>query len=51
LLDVLAGRMSEIDFINGAIGPAGEKVGVFAPYNEAVSDLVRAKERQLGLRQ
>ena len=50
LLDVLTGRMSENDFINGAIGPAGEKVGVFAPYNEAVSDLVRAKERQLGLR-
>jgi 2-dehydropantoate 2-reductase len=50
LLDHMAGRMSEIDYINGAIGPAGKEVGVAAPVNEAISSLVRAKERRLGVR-
>jgi 2-dehydropantoate 2-reductase len=50
LLDHMAGRASEIDAINGAIPPEGEKCGVPAPYNTVVSSLVRAKERRLGLR-
>ena len=49
-LDLMAGRASEIDAINGAIPPAGREVGVEAPYNETVSALVRAKERRLGVR-
>ena len=49
-LDLMAGRASEIDAINGAIPPAGREVGVAAPYNETVSALVRAKERRLGVR-
>jgi 2-dehydropantoate 2-reductase len=50
LLDHLAGRMSEIDAINGAIPVAGKAVGVATPYNTVVSALVRAKERRLGVR-
>ena len=49
-LDLMAGRASEIDSINGAIPPAGREVGIAAPYNETVSALVRAKERRLGVR-
>ncbi len=44
LLDHDARRRSEIDAINGAIPPAGREVGVAAPMNETVADLVRAKE-------
>jgi 2-dehydropantoate 2-reductase len=50
LLDHLAGRMSEIDAINGAIPDAGRAVGVQAPFNTVVSALVRAKERKMGVR-
>ena len=51
LLDHMAGRMSEIDFINGSIPVAGQAVGVPTPYNTVVSTLVRAKERKMGVRQ
>jgi 2-dehydropantoate 2-reductase len=51
LLDHLAGRMSEIDAINGAIPAAARAAGLEAPYNEVVSALVRAKERRMGVRQ
>ena len=50
LLDHMAGRMSEIDFINGAIPPAAQAVGVAAPFNTVISALVRAKERKMGVR-
>ena len=50
LLDRLAGRLSEIDAINGAIPPAAISAGLRAPYNEAISALVRAHERRAGLR-
>ena len=50
LLDHLAGRMSEVDAINGAIPPAARAVGLDAPCNEAISGLVRAKERRMGVR-
>lgn len=45
LLDLLAGRRSEIDVINGAIPPAAREVGLEAPCNEAITSLVKAKER------
>jgi 2-dehydropantoate 2-reductase len=48
LLDLLAGRKSEIDVINGAIPRVGAEVGVPAPVNETITALVRAKERQIG---
>jgi hypothetical protein len=44
LLDLEAGRPTEVDFINGAIPRAGVGVGVAAPFNEALSALVRALE-------
>lgn len=44
LLDHMAGRRSEIDNINGAIPREAAKVGVPAPVNTIVSELVRAKE-------
>lgn len=50
LLDLLEKRASEIDAINGAIGPAARAVGLSAPFNEAISALVRAEERKLGVR-
>ncbi|MDA0261432.1 MAG: 2-dehydropantoate 2-reductase [Proteobacteria bacterium] len=49
-LDLMAGRASEIDAINGAIPPAGHDVGIEAPYNQTLSALVRAKETRLGVR-
>jgi 2-dehydropantoate 2-reductase len=48
LLDLMAGRKSEIDVINGSIPRVGKELGVAAPVNEAITALVRAKERKLG---
>jgi 2-dehydropantoate 2-reductase len=48
LLDLLAKRKSEIDVINGSIPRVAKEVGLAAPVNEAVTQLVRAKERALG---
>ena len=45
LLDVLAGRASEVDVINGAIPPLGESSGFRAPVNRTVTALVHAIER------
>ncbi|MBI4696267.1 MAG: 2-dehydropantoate 2-reductase [Gammaproteobacteria bacterium] len=50
LLDLRAGRCSEIDTINGAIPRAAARAGLQAPVNAAVTALVRAKERARGLR-
>jgi 2-dehydropantoate 2-reductase len=50
LLDHMAGRMSEIEAINGAIPVAAKAVRVAAPYNEVISALVQAKERRMGVR-
>jgi 2-dehydropantoate 2-reductase len=48
LLDLMAGRKSEIDVINGSIPRVGREVGAAAPVNTAITALVRAKERKLG---
>jgi 2-dehydropantoate 2-reductase len=48
LLDLLAKRKSEIDVINGSIPRVAKQLGLAAPVNEAVTQLVRAKERALG---
>ena len=50
LLDHLAGRASEIDALNGAIPAAAAAVSLRAPLNDAVSRVVRAKERRCGMR-
>jgi 2-dehydropantoate 2-reductase len=43
LLDLLAGRPTEIDYINGAIPRLGSGAGVPTPANEIVTALVNAK--------
>lgn len=50
LLDHMAGRLSEIDAINGAIPPAAKALGLAAPCNETISALVRAREKAMGVR-
>jgi 2-dehydropantoate 2-reductase len=50
LLDHLAGRMSEIDAINGAIPLAARALNRTAPCNETISALVRAREKAMGVR-
>ena len=44
LLDHLAKRLSEIDGINGAVPVEAKKIGMSAPINELVSNLIRGKE-------
>ncbi len=47
-LDHLAGRRSEIDFINGAIPPLGRKHGIATPVNDALCADVRDREAAFG---
>ncbi|MCX7560618.1 ketopantoate reductase family protein [Sulfitobacter sp. F26204] len=47
LLDHEAGRLSEIDYINGAIPREAAKLGLQAPVNETLTRLVRMKERKI----
>ena len=48
LQDVEAGRQTEIDFLNGAIVDFGERHGVDAPLNRALTALVKGLERSNG---
>ncbi len=43
LQDIEAGRETEIDFLNGAIVAFGERYGVDAPLNRALTALVKAR--------
>jgi len=45
LQDVEAGRPTEIDFLNGAVVSFGERYGVDAPLNRALTALVKGLER------
>lgn len=44
LLDNLAGRLSEIDALNGIVPVKGAEVGVPTPMNEVATAIVRARE-------
>ena len=46
LLDIEAGRISEVDVINGAIPREAAKVGVSAPVNMTLTGLVKDLERR-----
>ena len=46
LLDHEAGRLSEIDAINGKAGELGVKFGILTPYNETMSAVVRTLEKR-----
>jgi 2-dehydropantoate 2-reductase len=48
LQDVEARRATEIDFLNGAIVSFGERHGVDAPLNRALTQLVKGLERSWG---
>jgi 2-dehydropantoate 2-reductase len=43
--DMLKGRRTEIDFLNGLVATKGEEVGVPAPTHAALTDLVKRVER------
>lgn len=45
LIDHELGRRSEIDYINGAIPREAAKVGMEAPVNTTIAELVKARER------
>lgn len=47
LLDVLAGRPTEIDVINGAVVEQAARAGLHAPANEIVSALVRLRDSRV----
>ncbi|MFH1117993.1 MAG: 2-dehydropantoate 2-reductase [Pseudomonadota bacterium] len=42
--DILAGRRTEIDFINGAVAGEGDKVGVPTPVNRTLARLIKSLE-------
>jgi 2-dehydropantoate 2-reductase len=44
LMDVLATRQTEVDFVNGAIADQGERLGVPVPVNRAVWQLMKGLE-------
>jgi len=44
LQDVEAGRKTEIDYLNGAAVRMGHAHGVATPYNDVISNLIRARE-------
>ncbi len=44
LQDILRGRRTEIDYINGAVVRIGAEHGIETPYNSAVVSMVKAKE-------
>lgn len=46
LLDHMARRRSEIDAINGQVPVLGKELGIEAPYNQALSAVVRAREEE-----
>jgi 2-dehydropantoate 2-reductase len=46
LLDIQAGRISEVDVINGAIPREAQMAGVAAPVNATLTRLVKALERR-----
>ena len=46
LLDHEAGRLSEIDAINGKAAELGAELGILTPYNETVSAVVRTLEKR-----
>ncbi len=50
LQDVIAGRRTEIDFINGALAVEGEKLGVETPVNRTLTLLIKMLEGTAGSR-
>jgi len=49
LLDLLAGRPCEVEWIHGSVARKGQEVGVPAPANALVTSLVLAKQDARGV--
>ena len=47
LQDVEANRRTEIDTLNAEIVRLGEKHSILAPYNQAMTSLVKAREQKM----
>lgn len=47
LQDILHGHKTEIDYLNGAVVAAGNRLGIATPYNACISDLIRFRESSL----
>jgi len=45
LQDITAGRMTEIDALNGAISRYGRELSISTPYNDLLTALIKFKER------
>ncbi|CCI84835.1 2-dehydropantoate 2-reductase [Lactobacillus pasteurii DSM 23907 = CRBIP 24.76] len=43
-------RLTEIDYINGAVARKGDELGIPTPYCHMITELVHAKEHVLGIR-
>jgi len=43
--DLLKGRRTEIDFLNGAVVRLGASFGIECPVNQALAIIIRAMER------
>lgn len=43
-------RLTEIDYINGAVARKGEKLGIATPYCKMITDLIHAKESILEIK-
>lgn len=46
LLDHMAGRVSELDAINGIVPVLGREVGIETPYNDTLTAILRQRESQ-----
>ena len=44
LQDIVRGKVTEIDYINGKVAELGAEYGIKTPYNNAVARIVKAKE-------
>ncbi len=47
--DIANRRPTEIDFLNGAVVKISQAHGVQAPYCQAITDFIHAKEDVLGI--
>jgi 2-dehydropantoate 2-reductase len=43
--DMMRGRRTEIEFLNGFVARQGEKIGIATPANAALTDIVKRVER------
>lgn len=43
-------RLTEIDFINGAVAKKGREYGIETPYCKMITDLIHSKEKILGIK-